>query len=142
MLMAAFYGGVAIACSGTTAVHALSYPLGGKYHIPHGIANAVLLLPVMRFNLSACRERLARVYDALSMKGAQGADEKAQALLERMEALLSQIGIPGNLSAYGVKMDGLEELVQAGMGESRLLKNNKREVTPQDARAIYRQVLS
>ena len=59
-----------------------------------------------------------------------------------MEALLSQIGIPGNLSAYGVKMDGLEELVQAGMGESRLLKNNKREVTPQDARAIYRQVLS
>ena len=48
MLLAAYYAGVAITCSGTTAVHALSYPLGGKYHIPHGVANAMLLMPVMR----------------------------------------------------------------------------------------------
>ena len=61
MQMAAYYGGLAITASGTTAVHALSYPLGGKYHIAHGVSNAVLLAPVMRFNAQdpAFRERLA-----------------------------------------------------------------------------------
>ena len=70
MLLAAFYAGVAISCSGTTAVHALSYPLGGKYHIPHGVANAMMLMPVMRFNLPCCQAELAQVYDALGQQGA------------------------------------------------------------------------
>ena len=141
MLIAAFYGGVAISCSGTTAVHALSYPLGGKYHIPHGIANAVLLLPVMRFNMEYCTERLACVYDVLSMAGAETQEAKAAAVLQRMEALVRQIGIPTDLSAYGVKMDDLEEMVESGMGVQRLLKNNRRPVTADDARMIYRQIL-
>ena len=64
MLLAAFYAGIAISSSGTTAVHALSYPLGGTYHIPHGVSNAMLLLPVMRFNKSACVKELAELYDA------------------------------------------------------------------------------
>lgn len=65
MQMAAYYGGLAITASGTTAVHALSYPLGGKYHIAHGVSNAILLTPVMRFNArsEAFRARLALVYD-------------------------------------------------------------------------------
>ena len=63
MLVAAFYGGVAIAASGTTAVHALSYPLGGKYHVPHGVSNAMLLYPVMNFNKDAVQDRLAEIYD-------------------------------------------------------------------------------
>ncbi len=63
MQIASFYAGVAITASGTTAVHALSYPLGGKYHIAHGVSNAILLAPVMRFNEPACRERLAEAYD-------------------------------------------------------------------------------
>ena len=54
MLIGAFYGGIAITSSGTTAVHALSYPLGGKYHIPHGISNAIMMSPVMEFNKDAC----------------------------------------------------------------------------------------
>lgn len=141
MLLGAFYGGVAIQCSGTTAVHALSYPLGGKYHIPHGIANAVLLMPVMRFNSSACADRLVRIYDALAMRGADTPGEKAQAVLERMAEIVRKIGIPADLTAYGVKLDDLEELVQAGLGVQRLLKNNRRIVTAADARMIYRQVL-
>ena len=63
MQIASFYAGAAITASGTTAVHALSYPLGGKYHIAHGVSNAILLAPVMRFNEPACRERFALVYD-------------------------------------------------------------------------------
>ena len=69
MQIAAYYGGLAITASGTTAVHALSYPLGGKYHIAHGVSNAILLAPVMRFNSEhpAVRERLAAAY--LSERG-------------------------------------------------------------------------
>ena len=59
MLLASFYAGVAITSSGTTAIHALSYPLGGRYHIAHGISNAILLLPVMRVNEPVCRKLLA-----------------------------------------------------------------------------------
>lgn len=63
MQTASFYAGVAITASGTTAVHALSYPMGGKYHVAHGVANAILLVPVMRFNESVCREKFAEAYD-------------------------------------------------------------------------------
>ncbi|HEX2958387.1 MAG TPA: iron-containing alcohol dehydrogenase, partial [Chitinispirillaceae bacterium] len=63
MQIAAYYGGLAITASGTTAVHALSYPLGGKYHIAHGVSNAILLAPVMRFNEPVCREKFAAAYD-------------------------------------------------------------------------------
>lgn len=57
MMLGAFYGGVAITGSGTTAVHALSYPLGGKYHIAHGVSNAILFAHVMEFNKDGCKDR-------------------------------------------------------------------------------------
>ena len=63
MLLGSFYAGVAITASGTTAVHALSYPLGGKYHIAHGVSNAILLTPVMKFNEPAIKDLLAVAYD-------------------------------------------------------------------------------
>lgn len=65
MMMGAFYGGIAITGSGTTAVHALSYPLGGKYHIAHGVSNAILFAHVMEFNKDACADRLALLCDAV-----------------------------------------------------------------------------
>jgi len=141
MQLGAYYGGVAIAASGTTAVHALSYPLGGRYHIPHGVANAVLLMPVMRFNLPACQERLAQVYDALGMDGAAGEEDKARAVLHRMEQLTESTGIPADLCAWGVGPEDLEELVKAGMSVRRLLNNNLRPVTEADACMLYSQVL-
>ena len=70
MMQAAFYAGVAITCSGTTAVHALSYPLGGRYHIPHGVANAIMLMPVMQFNKSCSSMKFADVFDAVGGTGA------------------------------------------------------------------------
>ena len=65
MMLGAFYGGVAITASGTTAVHALSYPLGGKFHIAHGVSNAILFAPVMRCNRPACEKELAQLCDAV-----------------------------------------------------------------------------
>lgn len=141
MMQAAFYGGVAITCSGTTAVHALSYPLGGRYHIPHGVANAIMLMPVMRFNLPACSGRLAEVYDAVGGTGAGTAADKAAWVLAQMEAMVRHLDIPTSLAPYGVTEADLPALVAAGMEVQRLLVNNPRPVTPADAEALYRQIL-
>lgn len=141
MLTASFYAGVAITASGTTAVHALSYPLGGKYHIPHGVSNAILLAPVMRFNEPACRTRLAEVYDRCLKGDAVSEEEKSLAVITRLEAIVKHLDIPTSLQAFGVPAEDLEALVASGMAVTRLLSNNMRQVTPEDARSIYSQIL-
>lgn len=144
MQMAAYYGGLAITASGTTAVHALSYPLGGKYHIAHGVSNAILLVPVMRFNEPACKERLAMVYDRCcheEVKTCKTVDEKSEWVLARLEEIVKHLEIPTSLKAFGVPEEDLEGLVEAGMQVQRLLVNNPRSVTAEDARAIYREIL-
>lgn len=141
MQLASFYAGVAITASGTTAVHALSYPLGGKYHIAHGVSNAILLAPVMRFNEPACRDRLAQVYDRCLAGSAGTVEEKSTAVIARLEAIVKHLNIPTSLTEFGVPKEDLEALVSSGMEVTRLLVNNPREVTPEDARRIYQQVL-
>ena len=142
MLLAAYYAGVAITCSGTTAVHALSYPLGGKYHIPHGVANAMLLMPVMRFNRDCCLTELSQVYDALGLQGEDDPAARADRVLTRMEAIVRHLAIPTSLKPYGVTPEDLEGLVTAGMAVQRLLGNNKRTVTAEDARRLYLELLA
>lgn len=142
MLRAAFYAGVAITASGTTAVHALSYPLGGKYHIPHGIANAMLLLPVMKFNRPSCIDEFAEIYDALGEDGKEvGKEEKAEWLIGKIEGLIKRLEIPTSLTAYGIGQEDLESLITAGLAVTRLLHNNKREVTYEDAKKIYLEIM-
>ena len=145
MQIASFLAGVAITTSGTTAVHALSYPLGGKYHIAHGVSNAILLAPVMRFNEPACRGRLAEAYDRCLAKHADGAAlseaEKSAAVIRRLEEIVKHLDIPVSLQEFGVPKEDLEGLVAAGMDVKRLLNNNLRPVTAEDARRIYLEVL-
>lgn len=144
MQMAAYYGGLAITASGTTAVHALSYPLGGKYHIAHGVSNAILLAPVMRFNEPACRERLAAAYDRCchdEERACKTAEEKSAWIIRRLEEIVKHLDIPTSLKEFGVPAEDLDGLVEAGMQVQRLLVNNMREVTPEDARALYLEVL-
>ena len=143
MQIAAFYGGAAIACSGTTAVHALSYPLGGKYHIAHGVSNAILLVPVMEFNEPAIRDRLAIAYDRVvhGEKTCTTVEEKSAWVVRRMGEIVKHLDIPTSLKEFNVSPDDLESLVEAGMQVTRLLVNNMREVTAEDARNIYRQIL-
>lgn len=143
MLMASFYAGVAITASGTTAVHALSYPLGGRYHIAHGISNAILLMPVMRFNEPACRSLLAEAYDWMGMgdDGEITIEEKSERVLGRMDEIVNHLNIPKNLRPWHVEKEDLDVLVEAGMGVQRLLANNMREVAAEDARRIYQEIL-
>lgn len=141
MQIASFYAGVAITASGTTAVHALSYPLGGKYHIAHGVSNAILLAPVMRFNEPACRERLAAVYDRCICGRETTVEGKSAAVIARLEQIVKHLDIPTSLTEFGVPREDLEALVASGMEVTRLLVSNMREVTPDDARSIYLEVL-
>ena len=143
MQMAAYYGGLAITASGTTAVHALSYPLGGKYHIAHGVSNAILLVPVMKFNEPVVRDRFAEIYDRCCHEAERctTVEEKSAWVIRRLDEIVKHLDIPTDLQAFGVPAEDLEDLVEAGMQVTRLLVNNPREVTPDDARAIYRQVM-
>lgn len=150
MLLASFYAGAAITASGTTAVHALSYPLGGKYHIPHGVSNAMLLAPVMRFNEPVCRHLFAQAYDRLRPEydndrpapGAEANEEqKSGWIVKRMEEIVERLGIPTSLKEFGIGDSDLDSLVEAGMGVQRLLGNNMRPVTEEDARRLYLEIM-
>ena len=143
MQIAAFYGGLAITASGTTGVHALSYPLGGKYHIAHGVSNAILLVPVMKFNEPVIRPLLAQAYDRCAHDGSACAtvEEKSAWMISRMDEIVKKLHIPTSLQEFGVPKEDLDGLVEAGMQVKRLLVNNMREITPDDARAIYLQVM-
>lgn len=143
MLIAAFYAGVAITASGTTAIHALSYPLGGKYHIAHGVSNAILLMPVMKFNEPAIEDYLAEAYDRVVHDGDKtlSVKEKSHYIINKMDEIVETLNIPKSLKEFGVPETDLEGLVDSGMQVTRLLNNNMREVTAEDARNIYKQVL-
>ncbi len=146
MLVASFYAGAAITASGTTAVHALSYPLGGRYHIPHGVSNAILLAPVMRFNEQVCRGLFAEAYDRLAAgesfaTEAKSEEEKSAWVVNRMEEIVEHLNIPKSLKEFGIGSEDLDELVEAGMGVQRLLVNNMRTVTAEDAKKIYLEII-
>lgn len=141
MLLAAFYGGVAICASGTTAVHALSYPLGGKYHIPHGVANAIMLVPVLKFNSAACEKEFSEIYDAVCGGTNIPPAEKSRAIIRRVEEIIRRLSLPTTLTGYGVSRDDLNMLVEEGLAVKRLLNNNKRTVGYEDAKRLYSEVL-
>ena len=142
MMLGAFYGGVAITASGTTAVHALSYPLGGKYHIAHGVSNAILFAHVMEFNKDACEDRLAILCDAICPEMAnKTVAEKAQHVIDEIVDIVKVTNIPTDLKQYGVKPEDIDFLVDAGSKQTRLLVNNMKELSLDDIRSLYLKVL-
>lgn len=142
MLIGAFYGGVAITGSGTTAVHALSYPLGGKYHIPHGVSNAILFETVMNFNKDACVIQLAEICDAINPSlSNKNINEKAQYVIDEIADIVKVTNIPMNLTEFGIQRDDLEFLVKAGSEQKRLLSNNRKELSIEDIKQIYLKVI-
>jgi alcohol dehydrogenase class IV len=122
-------------------VHALSYGLAGKYHFTHGLANAVLLPAVIKFNLEADLEKYARM--ALAMGLSDQGDLRATALkaVQAIQDLSRDCGIPQSLSSLGVKQQDLPELATLAMNVKRLLNNNPRELKREDAVDIYQSIL-
>lgn len=138
VMLGALYGGLCLGPVNTAAVHALSYPLGGEYRVPHGVANSLLLPHVFRFNLPAMPERYADLALALGVPAAATPLATAGSGLERLAELSRACGIPQRLREVGIPEADLPRLAQEAMKVTRLLKNNPRELTAADALAIYR----
>lgn len=146
-LLAAFYGGVCIASSGTNAVHALSYPLGGRYRIPHGVSNAILLAPVFACNKDACVGKLARVAEIAAKERGESlhgeTDEaKADYLVGVLAALSRELQIPATLEELGISSKDIDILVDSAFEVKRLLNNNPKPLTKEDIRGIYKGIFS
>lgn len=145
MQIAAFYGGIAITASGTTAVHALSYPLGGRYHIAHGTSNAMLLVPVMKFNSKdeKFQEKLAEAWDKAYHGDRKPASikEKAEELIDWMERIVRHLDIPDDLKEFGVDPSDIDSLAEAGLQQQRLLVNNMCQLNLSDAKRIYKEII-
>lgn len=142
LMLGAYDAGIAITASGTTAVHALSYPLGGAFHIAHGVSNAILFAHVMRFNCDACCKQLAKICDAIMPLYAGKSDKKkAEYVIGQIEAIVEETEIPTDLRAYGVSRADLDFLVDAGSRQTRLLLNNRKELSLSDIRDIYQKVI-
>ena len=137
MLLASFYAGVCINTASTVAVHALSYPLGGTYRIPHGVANAMLLMPVMRFNADAIGPELAMAADAMGLGAGKSQAEQAAAALDAMERLVRDVKIPVDLAAFNVRESDIGALADAALEVRRLLDQNPKAMSRSDIVEIY-----
>jgi alcohol dehydrogenase class IV len=137
LALGSVYGGLCLGPVNTAAVHALSYPLGGEFHVSHGISNAVLLPHVLEFNLPAAPDRYAAIAVALGVE--RGDDDMKTAFrgLQRLRELSRQCGIPASLGELGVPRDAIDRMARAGMTVTRLLDRNVRKVTLEDAIEIY-----
>ncbi|PJG82506.1 iron-containing alcohol dehydrogenase [Caviibacterium pharyngocola] len=142
MLLGSYFGGACIATSSTVAIHALSYPLGGKYHIPHGLANSILLPDVMKFNLDACEEKFAKVAQVMGLDVAGCSQrEAAEKMIDELYALIRDLDIKCDLRAVGISENVLDELVDSAFTVRRLLDNNPKEMSKADIRAIYEKII-
>lgn len=142
MLLGAMYGGMCIATSSTTAVHALAYPLGGKYRIAHGVSNAILLPFVMRFNSVGNEEKFRDVALAMGLDVATlSAGQAADAMIDSLFGLNRDLEIPADLKRWNITAADLETLVEGAAKVTRLLDNNPRPMSKTDIRAIYSQLL-
>jgi alcohol dehydrogenase len=139
MLLGACLAGQAFANAPVAAVHALAYPLGGHYHIPHGLSNSLVLPAVLEFNAPAASELYAELAEIVVGEPVAGSVEaKTTALIEAMRVLIDDVSLPATLQLAGVDEKSLEMLAEDAMLQQRLLVNNPREVNYDDALAIYR----
>lgn len=137
MLLGAMLAGQSFANAPCAAVHALAYPIGGIFHVPHGLSNSLVLPHVLRFNAPQAATLYAELADIVA-PAASGSDEaRTQALIDRMEEIARQTGIETSLRQVGIVEADLDRLADDAMLQTRLLTNNPREVTREDARAIY-----
>lgn len=140
--LGSLYGGLCLGPVNTGAVHALAYPLGGRFHVPHGVSNAILLPEVLEFNLPAAPERYARIALAMGCEDAGSDPLTAQRGIDRIRDLCRRCAIPSCLSEFGVRDVDVPGMAESAMTVTRLLKNNPRDVTRGDAERIYRALLT
>lgn len=132
------YGGMCLGPVNTTAVHALAYPLGSKYKIAHGLSNALMLPYVLEFNRPVAAERFAVIARELELEVSGLVDEDSLLVIQEIRKLIDLLQIPRKLSEIGIPAGALEEMADSALKVQRLLKNNVREVSFEDALDIYK----
>ncbi|MBA0882811.1 iron-containing alcohol dehydrogenase [Flavobacterium undicola] len=136
--LGSMYGGMCLGPVNTAAVHALSYPLGVEYHIPHGLSNALLLPSVMEYNIEANASKYERIAEVLGAEKKNSSRETALEGVKIMKQLIDDCGLPTGLGQAGVKEESIAKLAEEAIKVQRLLKNNIREIAVSDAVAIYK----
>lgn len=137
LALGSLYGGLCLGPVGTAAIHALSYPLGGRFRVGHGAANALLLPHVARFNLHSAPERYATVARSLGVPAGKSAIETAERGVELLARLARDCGAPQTLSSLNIPRAAIPGMAAAAVQVTRLLKNNVRSVSETEAAAIY-----
>jgi alcohol dehydrogenase len=137
MLEGAMLAGMAFANAGVTAVHAFAYPIGAEFHIPHGVANSIMMGPVLTFNTPGNPKKFAEAGIAMGL----AANTSAEGTIAFMKQLADDIQIPKHLADFGVRDEHIPGLASGVLKVTRLLANNPREVTHEDAMRLYREVL-
>jgi len=128
---------MAFANAPVAAVHALAYPVGARFHVPHGLSNSLVLPQVLRFNAPSAEHLYAEIADILVPGASGSANQKTGALVELLSALPERLALPTRLRDVGIAAGDIEGLASDAMNQTRLLVNNPREVTKEDALAIY-----
>lgn len=137
MLLGSMFAGQAFANAPVGAVHALAYPVGGHYHIPHGLSNSLMLPAVLAFNAEACPELYAELASVIP-----GADQSAEGLIDWFKALIDESGLPATLAQANIPESDLPMLAKDAMFQQRLLINNPREVDEATALRLYEEAWS
>lgn len=142
MLLGAHLAGVSFANAPVAGVHALAYPLGGRFHVPHGLSNALMLPYVLRHNmataLSLYAELAPMIEPALAALGTQA---RAAGLIQALEEMAVKTGMPRRLREVGVGAEHLDLLADDAMLQTRLLRNNPCPIDRDDARRLYEAAL-
>lgn len=142
LALASMLGGMALTGAGTGGIHALAYPLGGQFAIPHGLANAIMLTYVVRFNVSAAKEKFARVAEVMGKQtGGLSQTQSADKAVEAIQELIGEVGIPTKLREFGVRKNHIPDLVKSASQVTRLLSNNPREMRVNDIEDVYHEAL-
>jgi alcohol dehydrogenase len=136
MLLGACLAGQAFSNAPVAAVHALAYPIGGIFHVPHGLSNSLVLPHVLRFNAAHAAPLYAELADIV-VPGHGSPAARTEALIAEMQRIAARSGIQTQLKDMGILDADLDRLADDAMLQTRLLGNNPREITRADARAIY-----
>ena len=141
MLLGAMLAGQAFANAPVAAVHALAYPLGGNYHIPHGLSNALVLPHVLRFNGPEAANLYAELTQIILPTRSLPADplQVTAILADYFLELAADLGLPTRLQQMNIDQKDLPMLAEQAMLQQRLLINNPRAMSLSDALSIYRQ---
>lgn len=137
MLLGAYFAGQAFSNAPVAAVHALAYPIGGIFHVPHGLSNSLVLPHVLRFNLPEASSHYAELAELVAPGTSGSVEARAEALIAAMQQIANRTGIETCLQQMGIQQTDLDRLADDAMLQTRLLGNNPRTLTRDDARAIY-----